>query len=182
MKYGLASMTILLPLWALGCSCEEDDNTRVVPLGSPNGNGGTANGGSNGSTEMDSGTAGSPNGGNPSVGGTGNDAGDPVVIPAPEVTQMSPESGAYGSVITVTGVGLGSAARAGVSLTLAGAEEEIALFPTSPEIISWTEESLSFWFPFPQSGEVAVHTPQGSVIAGSFEPDWEAGLGSNLGV
>jgi hypothetical protein len=95
---------------------------------------------------------------------------------------MTPESGAYGSVITVTGVGLGSAARAGVSLTLAGAEEEIALFPTSPEIISWTEEELSFWFPFPQSGEVAVHTPQGSAVAGSFEPDWESGIGSNLGV
>jgi hypothetical protein len=94
---------------------------------------------------------------------------------------MTPESGPYGSVVTISGTDLGSAARAGVSLTLAGAEDEIALFPTDLGIISWTETEISFWFPFPQSGEVAVHTPQGSDVAGSFEPDWEAGLGSNLG-
>jgi hypothetical protein len=175
-------MATLSAIWALGCSCE-DENTRVVYAGAPNGNAGTSHGGNPGSGGASSdASAGEPNGsGGDGVAGS-NDAGDPVEIPAPEVTQMTPESGAYGSVITVTGVGLGSAARAGVSLTLAGAEEEIALFPTSAEIISWTEESLSFWFPFPQSGEVAVHTPQGSAIAGSFAPDWEAGLGSNLGV
>jgi hypothetical protein len=166
----------------LSCSCESE-TTRVVYAGAPNGNGGASNGGSPSSGgEANDASVGGNNGQGGNDGGAGNDAGDPTEIPPPDVTQMTPESGSYGSVITVTGVGLGSAARNGVSLTLAGAEEEIALFPTSPEIIGWSEEEISFWFPFPQSGEVAVHTPQGSAVAGSFEPDWEAGLGSNLGV
>lgn len=181
---GLGSIAVVVALVATtqGCSCE-DEHTRVVYAGAPNGNGGSSNGGNPGSGgangQNDASSGGDPNG---SGGNTPNgDSGGPVIIPPPAVTQMTPELGPYGATVTVTGTNLGSADRAGVSLTLAGAEDELALFPTDPEIVSWTENEISFRFPFPQSGEVAVHTPQGSEVAGAFEPDWEAGLGDNLG-
>lgn len=179
----LARRLVALGLLAAGpMGCGGNDSTTTVQHGGRSGNAGTSGAGEAGSggapQSNDSGVSGAPsNAGTPGT----FDAGGPVVIPAPQVAQMSPEAGPYGTIVSVSGVGLGSAARAGVSLTLAGIEEEIALFPTSPEIIGWTESEISFYFPFPQSGAVTVHTPQGMDTAGSFEPDWDAGLSSTLG-
>lgn len=174
---GLVALGLLGPV-----GCGGNDSTTTVQHGGRSGNAGTSGGGEPGSggasPSSDSGMSGTP--GDAGTPGT-VDAAGPVVIPAPQVAQMSPPAGPYGSIITVSGVGLGSAARAGVSLTLAGVEDEIALFPTSPEIIGWTETEISFYFPFPQSGAITVRTPQGMDTAGSFEPDWDAGLRSTLG-
>ncbi|HVJ14323.1 MAG TPA: hypothetical protein VM686_02740 [Polyangiaceae bacterium] len=111
------------------------------------------------------------------AGGQGGAGGEVVVVPPepPEVSAMTPLTGPYGTEVRVVGSHLGSAARSGVTLTL-GSDETRELEPEStPEIISWTESEIRFRFPFPLAGDVVVTTPQGSVTAGQFEPNWLPG-------
>ena len=88
---------------------------------------------------------------------------------------MMPLSGPYGTEVRVVGTNLGSGARSDVTLTL-GSDETRELNPDStPESVSWTDTEIRFRFPFPLSGAVVVSTPEGTISAGEFEPDWVPG-------
>jgi hypothetical protein len=112
--------------------------------------------------------------------GVGGEAGAPAMVPPeppgpPSVSEMTPLSGAYGSLITIQGEWLGSAQREGVKL-LIGADGQRELSPSSkPEIASWSESAITFRFPFPLEGKVVVETPEGTIEAGSFEPTYVPG-------
>lgn len=95
---------------------------------------------------------------------------------------MTPLSGAYGVTVTVSGQGLGSAARPGVSLTLGEGDAALTLFPDDEEVVSWSEVEIAFRVPFPHGGQLAVKTPQGMALGGAFAPDWVAGSSINVPV
>lgn len=116
-------------------------------------------------------------GGESGAGGEAGSGGEPYVEPPgpPQVSAMMPLSGPYGTEITIQGSHLGSAARDGVSLQL-GSDPSRSLEPgEQPEIVSWTESQIVFRFPFPLAGQVEITTPEGSAVAGEFEPTWIAG-------
>jgi len=110
-------------------------------------------------------------------GGEGGDAGEVPVVPPgpPEVSAMTPLSGPYGTEVRIVGTNLGSAARSGVTLTLGEGETKELDPESTPEIVSWTESEIRFRFPFPLAGAVVVSTPEGTVTAGEFEPNWVPG-------
>ncbi|MCA9644925.1 MAG: IPT/TIG domain-containing protein, partial [Myxococcales bacterium] len=104
------------------------------------------------------------------AGGSGGSGFDP-----PAASGMSPTSGEYGSVVTITGSNLGSSARSDVQLVLGGGGE-VVLTPTDSDFVhSWTEDQVSFRFAFPAEGAVAIETPQGAALAGDFQPTWSPG-------
>jgi hypothetical protein len=89
---------------------------------------------------------------------------------------MMPLSGPYGTEVRIVGSGLGSAAREGVTLTLGATNGRVLTPDSTPEIVSWSESEIVFRYPFPiEAGSVEVATPQGTVVAGDFEPTWIPG-------
>jgi hypothetical protein len=159
-------------IFAVGCGLDHEGGPE------PSSDGGSASSGANGGVGAggsgSGGSSGEASGGS-SGEASGGSGGDAPAFPAPEITSFSPEKGAYGDRVVIEGKGLGSKARDNVFLTV-GDVDPIELFPDSePEVISWNEQRIEFRFPFPASGKVTLHTPQGTVEAGSFEPVWTIG-------
>ena len=107
-------------------------------------------------------------------GGTGGSAFGP-----PVVAQLSPTGGDYGTTVTINGTGLGSAARS-ATLVLDGDPAQLVT-PESPEVLSWSEESIQFRYPFPNAGAVVIQTAVGATVAGDFTPSWIPGPSADLG-
>ncbi len=96
----------------------------------------------------------------------------PASYPEPKIESMSPESGAYGTLVTITGEGLGSSQLKGVTLAL-GSQGEVELTPASRElVVSWSDEEIVFRYPFPAEGPAVLTTPKGTLVAGDFQPTW----------
>jgi hypothetical protein len=109
-----------------------------------------------------------------SAGGNGG-SDEPEPVPAPEIDAMTPLSGPYGTTVTLSGQGLGSAARPGVSLTLGEGDAALTLFPDDEAVVSWDEAEIAFRVPFPHGGPLVIKTPQGTAQGQVFTPDWVAG-------
>lgn len=114
---------------------------------------------------------------------TETDDGDTVVPeeppppPPPSVDNPDDLLAPWGSVIRLEGEGLGSAARQGVSLKVG----TLVLTPSDDERVSeWSEELIEFRVPFPFQGEIAITTPQGEVVAGSFTSEWQLSEGVEI--
>lgn len=99
--------------------------------------------------------------------------GEPAPPPPPVVSSISPLSGPYGTTVTITGEHFGDAPLDN-ALTLAGVR--------SATVASWSDTEITFRFPFPATGNVALRTAGGSVEAGTFTPDEPSfGVSENLG-
>jgi hypothetical protein len=144
--------------------CEYDDSDWHIDQDS---GATTSRGGSKGSAAS-SGKVGS---GGMSGSGTGGAGGGLASYPAPEITALEPASGPYGTVVTITGTGLGNADLEGFTLAV-GNQGEVELTPESDEVVSWSDEEIVFRYPFPAEGAVALEGPKGDALAGEFAPSW----------
>jgi hypothetical protein len=107
-------------------------------------------------------------------GGTGSAGEGPIDpnYPEPTITAMDPTSGPYGTLITISGEGLGNAQMNGFTLAI-GPQGEVELTPGDEQsVVSWTDHEIVFRYPFPAEGPVAVETPLGGAMAGEFIPSW----------
>jgi hypothetical protein len=125
------------------------------------GAGATSDGESGGSDGLDT--------GGDASGGSGE---TPADYPEPTVTSLEPPSGAYGTVVTIKGAGLGNPGLAGFKLAV-GNLGEVELTPKDKTFVtSWSDEEIVFRFPFPAEGGVSLEGPKGAVVAGEFQPTW----------
>lgn len=178
------SASVAIPIVALACltafACGAPD-AGADP--EPNGNGGAqtaANGGSSGSGGSAAQGGGPGSGGGGGAGGSADDGGsagqggqDITIEPGPPVIEaITPETGAYGTLITVSGAFLGSPARSGVQLRI-GSSPSFAILANDEDFVeAWTEDQITFRYPFPAEGEISIETPQGSAEVGEFVPSW----------
>ncbi|RYZ05721.1 MAG: hypothetical protein EOO73_18640 [Myxococcales bacterium] len=161
----LAAVTLSL---ALGCELDDNDWELDQSSGAATARGGRP-AGAGGSGVGEAARAGS--GGTKNAGGSGM-AGASPSYPAPKITSMEPTTGAYGTLVTIRGEGLGNPELDGFVLAL-GNRGEVALTPTDEEaVVSWTDEEITFRFPFPAEGAVALEAPQSAEVAGEFQPTW----------
>lgn len=138
--------------------------------GGAGGSSGAASAGA--SQQLEGGQAGTGSGMEAGAGGVSESGGAPAVPGPPTVEELTPQSGPYGTTVTLRGEWLGSRDRKGVRLSL-GDAGEITLDPKSTlGVQSWTENEISIRFPFPAAGAVVLETPEGSVEAGEFQPSW----------
>lgn len=92
--------------------------------------------------------------------------------PEPRIDSMEPSSGPYGTVVTIKGEGLGNAALDGFTLAV-GNQGEVELSPKDElSVVSWSDDQISFRFPFPAEGGVSLEGPKGAALAGEFQPTW----------
>lgn len=143
---------------------------------------------SSGATAPRGGSDDTPSGGKGQAGSSvvhptaGSDAGDaageggggavPDNYPEPRIDTMDPVTGAYGTLVTVRGLGLGNPSMKGFALAL-GKLGEVTLTPRDKaHVMSWSDEEIVFRFPFPAEGVVALEAPKGSAMAGDFQPTW----------
>jgi hypothetical protein len=84
---------------------------------------------------------------------------------------MTPTEGAYGTPITISGEGLGSADRANVFVVIGG-DSGVTLTPDDEAVLQWSETEIVFRPPFPAEGTVSIETPQGTATAGEFRATW----------
>jgi hypothetical protein len=139
--------------------------------------GSSANAGRGGSTSAGGSGAGSAgrggSSGSSTSGGDAGEAGSGEILPEPpEVEEVSPSEGAYGTRVTIRGSWLGSSSRAGSALVLAADAGDLILEPDSDAVESWSEEQIVFRYPFPASGGIKLETSEGDAEVGEFEPTW----------
>lgn len=135
------------------------------------GRGGSTNTG--GSVSGSGGSAGRGGSSGSAAGGSGGDAGSGEIEPEPpEVEEVSPSEGAYGTRITIRGSWLGSSSRAGSALVLAADGGDLVLEPDAEAVESWSEQQIVFRYPFPAAGAIRVETSEGDADAGEFAPTW----------
>lgn len=166
---------IVLPLIALaglmGSACGSDDRSPADPDADGGGSGGSLdNGGSAGA----GGAAGDAEGGAaPTAGaaGQGGDGGAPIVLGPPVVDSITPLQGPYGTLVAVRGAFLGNSERV-VQLRI-GSAPAFTIQPDDKSFVeSWSEDQISFRYPFPAAGEISIETPQGVAVAGDFLSSW----------
>ncbi|HKY40979.1 MAG TPA: IPT/TIG domain-containing protein [Polyangiaceae bacterium] len=107
-------------------------------------------------------------------GGTSSGGEGPIDpnYPEPTITAMEPTSGPYGTLVTVSGNGLGNAQMNGFTLAI-GNQGELQLTPDDEQsVVSWTDQEIVFRYPFPAEGPVAVESPLGGAMVGEFIPSW----------
>jgi hypothetical protein len=187
---------IVLPFVTFTCvfgtaACAGGDNSSNGD-GDPDGYAGeqTAdNGGSTGNGSSGGGNAGSGAGSDgASQGGSGANAGEagqggsePQPIPPgpPVIESITPIEGPFGTLITINGAFLGSPARAGAQLRI-GVAPAFTIFATGDAFVeSWTEDAISFRYPFPAEGALAIETPQGIANVGDFTSTWRSEITAN---
>lgn len=162
----LAAVTLSL---ALGCDYDDSDWELDQSSGAATARGGrpSSSGGSGQAAAAT--TGGTGNTGNRGGGGSG---GSTAPYPAPKITSMEPTTGAYGTLVTIQGEGLGNRELDGFVLAV-GDQGEVALTPKDEEtVVSWTDDEITFRFPFPAEGAVALEAPKGAELAGEFQPTW----------
>lgn len=166
-----AAITLSL---VLGCEYDDGDwqldqgsGATSSRAGSSSSSGGKAQAGSQATTEGGEGDLG--NGGSVANGGSGD---TPASYPAPKIDSLEPAFGAYGTVVTLKGEGLGNPSLAGFKLLL-GNDGEVELDPKDEtSVVSWSDEEITFRYPFPAEGAVTLQAPKGSLVAGEFQPTW----------
>ena len=174
-----------------GCLFDRNDYRYEEPSGGSSSQGGaassTGSGSRSGSGSGSTGKGGSGQAGTPASaagkGGAGNDvesggeasggsADAPPEYPEPSVTSLEPPSGAYGTLVTIKGHGLGNPGLSGFKLAV-GNLGEVELTPKDKTFVtSWTDDEIVFRFPFPAEGGVSLEAPKGAVVAGEFQPTW----------
>ncbi len=157
----------------LGCEYDDGDWELDQSSGAASARGGKAPVGNGGSgqaaTPSTGGTGNTGNTGNRNNGGSG---GMEEPYPAPKIISMEPSSGPYGTLITIQGEWLGNASLDGFVLAV-GNQGEVALTPKDKDtVVSWTDEEITFRYPFPAEGAVSLEAPQGAELAGEFQPTW----------
>lgn len=156
-------LALLLPL-AAGLSvvgCFDDSGYELdQESGATSSRGGTKN-----TTGGKSGAGNAPGNAAANMGGSGD-----VDVPEPVVESLQPESGPYGTLVTITGQSLGNEGMSGFTLTLG---DEIELTPRDQEfVVSWTDTEIVFRYPFPAEGVISLDSPGGTATAGRFAPTW----------
>jgi IPT/TIG domain-containing protein len=170
-------------LGAGGCQYDDSDWQRdqdsgaTSSRGSSSSTGATGGKGQAGSTTSHAGSSGSGNAGSTGDAGgssepTGGASDPPAEYPEPSIDSMEPASGAYGTLVTIKGHGLGNPSLSGFTLAI-GNQGEVTITPKDQAFVSsWTDEEIVFRFPFPAEGGVSLEAPQGAVLAGEFQPSW----------
>lgn len=117
-----------------------------------------------------------------------NKAGDCVTPPV--VTGLSPGSGDYGALVTLTGTDLGSRVQTGAtSLVIRCQDAQRNAFTfTAPDtgadaatlrnsvVQDWTDTRITVRYPFPCTGPLTVENPNGeSTAPAAFTPSWRPG-------
>lgn len=152
----LGAMTL-----SLGLGCDYDDSDWQLDQSS----GATTSRGGTGTSTGGKGQAAAPS-------GSGGSSGLPAQYPEPKIESMEPTSGPYGTLVTIKGVGLGNPSLQGFVLAV-GSQGQVELTPTdSDAVVSWTDEEITFRYPFPAEGGVSLETPKGAEDAGEFQPTW----------
>lgn len=190
------SFAIVLPLLVLtgmvelGCSDEGDDRESTGNGGTFGGDGGSdstgtagvsgaagSSGGEGGAENTGGAGAGAGAGGASSAAGAAGVAGQggggapPTPPGPPAVEALTPETGAFGALISIQGSWLGSPARS-AQLRI-GSAPAFTLYSNDETFVeSWTENEIRFRYPFPADGAITLETAQGSVALGSFTPSW----------
>ncbi|MDF3068756.1 MAG: hypothetical protein K0R38_4357 [Polyangiaceae bacterium] len=153
----------------LGCEYDDGDWDLDQSSGAATARGGRPSMPNGGSSVGEAARTGSGGTGNRSNGGSGGTA---APYPAPKITSMDPRTGAYGTLVTIRGEGLGNPNLDGFALAI-GNQGEVALTPTDDDtVVSWTDDEITFRFPFPAEGAVALEAPKGAELAGEFQPTW----------
>jgi hypothetical protein len=160
-----AAITLSLVL-----GCEYDDGDWQLDQGS----GATSSRGGSSSSSGGNGHAGTQvvtEGGEGNVGNEGS-GGAPAPYPEPTIESLSPASGAYGTLVTIKGDGLGNPSLTGFKLIL-GDDGQVELDPQDDSaVVSWTDQEITFRYPFPAEGAVTLQAPKGALVAGEFQPTW----------
>lgn len=117
-------------------------------------------------------TGGKSSSGNASGNGASNQGGsDDGDYPEPIIESMQPESGPYGTLVTITGSSLGTEGMAGFMLTLG--DGLVELTPQDQQfVVSWTDTEIVFRYPFPAEGVISLDSPGGTAAVGRFTPTW----------
>jgi hypothetical protein len=88
---------------------------------------------------------------------------------------MQPTSGPYGTLVTIKGKGLGNPSLSGFTLAV-GNQGEVELTPDDQlSVVSWSDEEITFRYPFPAEGGVVLEGPKGDAVVGEFTPSWHVG-------
>jgi hypothetical protein len=160
--FAASTLAVGITLGVFGC--EYDDNDWQIDQES----GATS---SRGGTKSSSGTSNRSGSSNVS-GGQGGMGTVPDDYPRPQIDSMRPTSGPYGTLVTIEGSGLGNPGLPGFRLAL-GNQGNALLTPDNGDmVVSWTDEAITFRFPFPSEGAVVLEGPQGDAVAGEFTPTW----------
>lgn len=179
------SFVAVMALMASACGSPEGFSSNHDPSGNggqqsgADGLGGAGNNGAGNGGVDDvggAGNAGQGAGGTESSGGgqggQGGQAVEPIPPGPPEVDAVTPEQGPYGTLLTIDGAFLGSAARSGVQLRIGAAPAFVILANDEAFVESWTEDQISFRYPFPADGPIVLETPQGVVDVSDFSSTW----------
>jgi hypothetical protein len=157
-----------------GCEYDDSDWQLDQPSGATGPRGGsssTSGKGTGGKVQAEAGSGSLPDAGE----GAAPEGGAMSVgpdYPEPRIDSMEPATGAYGTVVTIKGEGLGNPALKGFTLAL-GNEGEVVLTPKDTSaVVSWSDDEITFRYPFPAEGAVALTAPKGEVVAGDFAPSW----------
>jgi hypothetical protein len=146
-----------------GCQLDNGDFQLDQPSGATKSSGGSSS------------RSGSSSSGGKTQAGAASDAGSGGALaqyPEPRIDSMEPTSGPYGTVVTISGEGLGNPALSGFTLAV-GNQGEVELTPKDKvSVVSWTDDEISFRFPFPAEGGVSLEGPKGAALAGEFQPTW----------
>jgi hypothetical protein len=110
-----------------------------------------------------------------------DDPNDGATRPPPSIASVSPLSGDYGTLVTITGDNLDEASA---QLVLAGPAEQVKIAkPASGTgsgqagavVTKWSKTEIQFKYPFPAEGGVSITTKSGQAAGGSFAPSWRPG-------
>lgn len=161
--FAVTTLGVMTALGLFGCEYDDNDWQIDQESGATSSRGGTKSSGGVMNRSGSSGASGSE------TGGTG---GVPADYPAPKIESMEPTSGPYGTLVTIKGSGLGHEGLPGFKLLL-GSEGNAFLTPENKGMVmTWTDEEITFRFPFPSEGAVALEGPKGDAMAGEFTPTW----------
>jgi hypothetical protein len=125
----------------------------------------SSRGGTKSTTAGKSGSSNAAGNATVNMGGSGD-----IDVPEPVVESMQPESGPYGTLVTITGQSLGSEGVSGFTLTLA---DGLVLTPQDEtSVVSWTDTEIVLRYPFPAEGVISLESPGGTATVGRFTPTW----------
>jgi hypothetical protein len=162
--FAVGTLAVVVTLGLFGCEYDDSDWEIDQESGATSSRGGT---------KGSSGGSGNRSGSSNVSGGEMGGAGDlPADYPPPTIDSMEPTSGPYGTLVTIKGSGLGHEGLPGFKLAL-GSEGNAFLTPENKGMVmTWTDEEITFRFPFPSEGAVVLEGPKGDVVAGDFTPSW----------
>jgi len=95
--------------------------------------------------------------------------------PDAEIGSIKPESGPYGTLVTITGKNLQGVYKQGARILLDTGSSQLVL--AGENVKDWTPTRITFRYPYPlPPASILVLTDSGDTTAGSFEPSPGTGL------